>query len=253
MPKLSSILAALKDSDKRSEFMCDLFDTLKKEVDAILLFGSCNNIKTTEASNAYYYRKRNKPTAFSCYYTQSELMHLPPVIANEIRLTECSNYQIKIPRERYSDYLKMAYLYGTGTCEFFAIVGAYVLSQRYEINLSIETIYSEESHTYIRVHGVQEYILDFWGGMVCDYSDDITWNEFFGMLYARNNKSSIKNEISLNERDLRTLGEEVFTNAHLQKREQVIAKVQERVQQERRASSAERPVVGLSLPVKAQS
>lgn len=144
-----------------------------------------------------------------------------------------SAFQTRIPSYViYEDYLRRAYLFGTGTCEFFSIVGAYFLAREFDVRLSIETICSNESHTYIRLHTNPEYILDFWGEMVCKYDDNISWNEFFGLAYVRNGSTEFRQEIQLTSTQLIEMGARVFSNDNEIIRQNMIGRVRLMMAQE---------------------
>lgn len=232
MTSLNSLLKSYNSDDDKMNFMFDVFKTVKKKVDAVLLFGPCNNKDAEEASNVYYNKKNwKKNTLFSVKYQSNELKALPAVIANSLRPKDTTQINL-LPSVLYKLYLQNAYLFGTGTCELYAVVGAYFLATEFDLDLSIETLYSNESHTYIRVHTEPEYIMDFWGSMACEYKDTLSWNEFFGEQFIRNKNSSTQKEIQLNSKELLNMGEDVFSEKNTLQRTRFINKVNKLVLQE---------------------
>ncbi|KTD34029.1 hypothetical protein [Legionella israelensis] len=226
MKNLNSILESLQN-DEKADFLASLFATLQKEVNDILKFGACNNEIAEKTANVYYTRKKNK--FFAVHYKKDEMAALPAVIANDLCLTDSHTSKTDID---YKEILREAYLYGTGTCQSFAIVGAYVLAKKYEVNLSIETIFSYESHTYIRLHTQPEYIFDFWSPVACAYDDTINWNESVNYAYIRNSKVDYKTDIFLDSRQLIEMGSIIFTAENQNRRESNIKKVMNCADQE---------------------
>ncbi|WP_131781249.1 hypothetical protein [Legionella gresilensis] len=232
MTKLQVELNAYIETLDKLEVMSEYFTRLKKKVDKVLLFGRANSPIAERVASLYYINNdRNKNQFFPVNYSQSELDVLPAVIADSLRLSdkEQRNVQKTIePFARYSKYFENAYLYGTGTCETYAIVGAYFLMVEFvDVELSIETLYSDQSHTYIRVHTTPEYIFDFWGNFLCEYTDTPTWNECVGECYPRNDKSRTKTVITFSDREqLITLGNDIFSEKNKERRLKIFNQVE---------------------------
>ncbi len=215
------------DKDERLELMFSYFKKLKAKVDEILLFGPCNNAIAEETANAYYYKKQcqNKGSLFPVRYSKKELQALPAVIANKLSQSDDRLKTQGTTLNTFKEYFKRAYLYGTGTCEYYAIVGAYFLATEFDVSMSIETLYSTETHTYIRVHTTPEYIVDFWGELVCEYNDTLSWNEFFGE-FPRNSTSETKTNIHFSESSqLIGLGKDIFSEQNEQQRLSILQQV----------------------------
>ncbi len=232
MKELNALLQSCTTDSEKIDFMYDEFIKLQSKVEEVLLFGPSNNDAAEEAKKVFYQReKQGQGSFFSGQYTNKERLALPAVIAQSLSLATESQI-IESPAEQYESYLKSAYLYGAGTCEYYAIVGAYFLAVEFNVDLSIETIYSHESHTYIKLHTSPEFIMDFWSPMLCQHNDTVSWNEFFGFRYIRNSSSEIKENIQFNREELLALGARVFSEQNRELRLQIIDKVVLRAQQE---------------------
>lgn len=233
MSELNAKLQSYTAEYKKVDFMYEQFTQLKEKVDEVLLFGPCNNEEAEKAKKAYYSRrdKQGQYQFFSPEYTQEELKALPAVLASSLSLSADSKTMTE-PAAVFEHFLKSAYLYGTGTCEVYSIVGAYFLATEFEVELSIETIYSDQSHTYIRLHTSPEFAMDFWSPMLCLYTDTVSWNEFFGSQYMRNSNSDIKQNIRLNREELLAMGERIFSEENTKRRLKIIDEVVLTVQQE---------------------
>ncbi|WP_133135552.1 hypothetical protein [Legionella rowbothamii] len=212
MKTLCSILDH-KSAEEKFEFLYKLFEILNTEVKQILSFGPSNTVQAQKANDLYHFLKDRK-NFFPIQLHKDEFANLPTVFAQNLLYANDLNKADKANKTDkaniYEHYLQLALYYGTGTCEFFSIVGAYFLAKKYDINLSIETIFSDESHTYIRLHTNPEYILDFWSEMVCEYDDEVTWLEVLGPNYQRKD-ATFKTELILNSNDLIAMGDRVFT------------------------------------------
>ncbi|WP_419420519.1 hypothetical protein ACNVED_04250 [Legionella sp. D16C41] len=229
MSKLQAELNSYADNIDKFEFIYKCFTRLKEKVDKVLLFGKSNS-PTAEKTADLYYKNNNRNQFFPINYSQRELDVLPAVIADNLRFNDedlQAGQQTSEPYALFFKYFKDAYLYGTGTCENYAIVGAYMLATEFsDIKLSIETLYSDQSHTYIRVHTTPEYIFDFWGDFVCEYTDTLTWNECAGEFFPRNNQSSTEtNIIFLNRAQLINLAENIFSEENEKRRLNIINQV----------------------------
>ncbi|MCL9683853.1 hypothetical protein [Legionella maioricensis] len=233
MKELDITLQSYTADYKKVDFMYEQFLRLKEKVDEVLLFGPCNSDAAEEAKKVYYSRrdKQGQRPFFSPQYRKDKLDALPAVIASSLSLSTAPQTMGK-PAEVYEHFFKLAYLYGTGTCEFYAIVGAYFLATEFDVELSIETIYSEQSHTYIRLHTSSEFAMDFWSPMLCLYTDTISWNEFFGSRYMRDAGSEIKQHIRLNKEELLAMGKRVFSEENTELRLHLIEEVLLLVRQE---------------------
>lgn len=230
MKTLCSTLAP-KSTEEKLEFLYNLFQDLNTELKKILIFGPCNTALAHKTNDLYHFFKRRN-TFFPIHLQNDELAILPTVFAqNQLYANEVIDKDDKKETAKlYERYLQLALHYGTGTCEFFAIAGAYLLAKKYDINLSIETIFSEESHTYIRLHTHPEYILDFWSEMVCEYNDEITWLEVLGQNYQRR-KATYKTELILNSNELIAMGERIFTEENARIRSQTLHAIKDKVTQ----------------------
>jgi hypothetical protein len=249
MKELNRKLRSYNFDYQKVDFMYELFTQVQEKVDVVLLFGPCNNASAEKGKRTYYSRreKQGQSSFFSVQYSNDELDVLPAVIASSLSLS-VDPVTMNESVEAYEHFLKSAYLYGTGTCEVYAIVGAYFLATELDVDLSIETIYSDQSHTYITLHSNPEFIMDFWSPMLCLHSDTVTWNEFFGSQYMRNSSSDIKQNIRLNKEGLLAMGERVFSEENTVRRLQIIEKVRLAVQKESTVENvSEKPSVALGF------
>lgn len=104
-------------------------------------------------------------------------------------------------------------------------MGAYFLATEFDVSMSIETLYSIETHTYIRVHTTPEYIIDFWGGLVCEYNDTVSWNEFFGE-FPRNETTTTKINIHFSDgSQLLDFGADIFSEHNKVMRANILEQV----------------------------
>jgi len=220
--KLDTVLQSITNPHEKTDFMERLFVQLNSRVQQILLFGPCNNSAAKKASNIYFQGKENR--LFPIKSQGQDLDALPAIIAN--LLTPNRNLYLN----DFEKYLKISFLYGTGTCEFFAIVGAYILATEFNVSLSIETAFADESHTYIRLHTTPEYIFDFWSQMACEYSDTVTWNETLGPTMLRKN-SELKINARYSSDELIAMGNKVFTEENQLLRLKIIQDVMQKVDQ----------------------
>lgn len=233
MPKLNDILQDYTTEMDREDFLWQLFKHIESEIKKILTFGPCNS-DIAEKTATKYYAKRDitRPHRFfSTKYLRDETQSLPAVIAN-IHLLRANKRLDGSAQERFIKHLQDGFIYGTGTCEVYSIVGAYVLAQHYDVSLSIETIYSSESHTYIRLHTSPEYIFDFWGQLMCNYTDTLSWNEFHGERYLRNHTSRVQHDISFQTSELLVMQHHVLNDEVRTQRERVIREVMDEVNKE---------------------
>ena len=230
MSALNSMLKSFDNNDDKLDYMYSIFTSIKRKVDAVLLFGPSNSPIAEQATNTFYNKKHFKNSLFPVTYTKKEIAVLPAVIATRMQLEEKS--ENVSPSEKYESYLKRAYLYGTGTCELFSIVGAYFLATEFDVEVTIETIMSNNTHTYIRLNTNPEYIMDFWATMFCEYDNSREWNDFFGLEYIRNKDSEFKKEIQLNSTELIALGNRIFTEKNTELRLKIINDVSAEVQKE---------------------
>lgn len=231
MPDLSLLLDEFSTFDEKQEFIYEVFTCIKSRVKEILSFDPCNNQIAHKAVATYYYN-RQQNNFFPVNYRKDELEALPAVIANILCLEADSKQRPADTLDLFERYFASGYLYGTGTCEVFAIIGAYILATEFDVKLSIETIYSNESHTYIRLHTNPEYIFDFWATMTCQHDDQLSWNEFFGEQYIRDEQAVLKTELVLNSEQLIEMGKSVFTEHNERLRVDIHNLVQERVYKE---------------------
>ncbi|STX27972.1 Uncharacterised protein [Legionella beliardensis] len=236
MLNLNAELNTFTDKEDQLDFMSDVFAKLKEEVDQVLLFGRSNSPTAERVANLN--GNINKNQFFPINYSKEELAVLPAVIANSLRFSDEEQKTEQKPSEpllRYAKYFADAYLYATGTCENYAIVGAYMLAAEFmDVELSIETLYSDQSHTYIRIHTTPEYIFDFWGDFVCEYTDTLTWNECAGRHYPRNETSYTKIDITFaNRNELINLAEDVFTEKNNERRLKILDQVTTLIEKER--------------------
>jgi len=231
MPNLNTLLQKCASDDERDDFIDGLFEILKKKVNAVLLFGPCNNEVAEKADSTYYYKKQNQDSFFSIHYQEDELAVLPAVIANTKRPK--GKLKDKSVAEVYQAFLKDCYLYGTGTCQHYAILGAYFLAKEFEVELSIETIFSSKSHTYIRLHTNPEYVMDFWSPMFCEYDNTTEWNEFFGSTYMRNKDSTYRQDLKLTSTQLTTMSSGIFSETNKKQRLAMIEEVMAEAEKER--------------------
>jgi hypothetical protein len=231
MPDLSLILDAFSTLDEKHEFMNEVFIRIKTRVDEVLSFGPCNN-QIAEKANSVYYYNRKQTNFFPVNYRKDEREALPAVIANILCLDAVSKQRPPETQDLFERHFASGYLYGTGTCEVFAIIGAYILATEFDVELSIETIYSNASHTYIKLHTNPEYIFDFWATMMCQHDDQLSWNEFFDESYIRDEQAVLKTEIVLNSGQLIEMGKSVFTEHNERLRVDIHNLVQERVSKE---------------------
>lgn len=227
MPSICSLFARMPDEEK-FEFLYKLFLEINAEVKQILLYGPCNTPRVQKANNLCHALK-NQGKFFPIHFQKNELSALPTVFAQNL-LYSAPNEDKEKAEDIYENYLQLAQQYGTGTCEFFSIVGAYLLAKKFDINLSIETIFSRESHTYIRLHTQPEYILDFWAEMVCEYHDEITWLEVLGPDYHLKD-ATYKTELTLRSNDLIAMGERVFTETNARIRSETLDYIKNKVEQ----------------------
>ncbi|USQ14458.1 hypothetical protein J2N86_03810 [Legionella lytica] len=226
---MSSLCSELmqKSAEDKFEFLYGLFLELNAEVKTILSFGPCNTALVQKTDDLFHFLK-NKGTFFPFHLQKDELAIMPTIFAKNLL------YSAKEDKEKtgniYEHYLQLSLQYGTGTCEFFSIVGAYFLAKKYNVALSIETIFSQESHTYIRLYTQPEYILDFWAEMVCEYNDDVTWLEVLGPSYQRRD-ATYRTDLVLNSKDLIAMGDRVFTEANASVRSKTLHEIENRVAQ----------------------
>lgn len=229
MPSINSLLDKCSTPDEKHELMHEIFNNIKNRVNELLSFGPCNNQMAQYACSAYYYNHQKRNNFSPIEYSLDECKALPAVIANILSLEKEKKQIPPSAQERFEQYFASGYLYGTGTCEVFAIIGAYILATEFDVKLSIETIYSNESHTYIRLHTTPEYIFDFWGAMICPYDDQISWNEYFGEQFIRDEGANFETELVLNNKQLIDMGQRVLSDQNVRLRAHIHHLVQERV------------------------
>ena len=223
MPNLNLLLSSMENDDEKMDLMGELFNKIEEQVRQILLFGPSNTPQTERA--AFIYHDSRKRKFFPAQYRKVELEALPAVIANSFYYAEheCgAAFDLQ-------ESMRAAFLYGTGTCECFSAVGVYLLAKEYDVKLSIETIFSNESHTYIRLHTQPEYIMDFWSSMLCTYSDNATWNEILGDTYPRSKEARYQTDTTLNSTQLLEIGAQVFTEGNTTRRVALIEAVNEKM------------------------
>lgn len=229
MPSINALLDNYSTPDEKHELMYEIFNDIKNRVNELLSFGPCNNQVAQHACSVYYYNHQKKNNFFPVDYTLHECKALPAVIANILSLETAKKQTPSSALEMFEQYFTSGYLYGTGTCEVFAIIGAYILATKFDVTLSIETIYSNESHTYIRLHTTPEYIFDFWGAMMCPYDDQIAWNEYFGEQFIRNAGANFETDLVLNNKQLIEMGQRVLSDQNEHLRAHIHDLVQDRV------------------------
>lgn len=226
MQHLNRLLKSKAPKD-RIVLLESLFKEISVEVDRIMAFGPCNKPLTEDAANVFFSNKRG---FFKAQYNEEEKAVLPAVIANHLMLNQNKDSDADA-YAAYQEKLLRAYLYATGTCESFSILGAYLLALKYEVDLSIETIITQGAHTYIRLHTKPEFIFDFWSPTFGEYKDSISWNESVDYTYRRCPDSEYKTEIVLNQDDLQRMGRNVFNLENKEMREEISLKVKEYTRQ----------------------
>lgn len=232
MPDLAKELQSYEDYEEKHEFIFNLYERIREKVAEILVFGPCNNNVANHSSNAYYFKKSNRARLFSVVFSEDDCKGLSAVIANHY-FCEFNMPPNMSPMDQYEWSFKNAFIYGTGTCEQFAIVGAYFLALEYEVEVSIETIVSDETHTYIRIHTDPEVIMDFWGSFSCFYNDSITWNECLDSQFHRKKGVSYREELRVNSSQLIDMGTRIFTPENQLIRADMLEKVRAEAEQER--------------------
>ncbi|WP_298627910.1 hypothetical protein [uncultured Legionella sp.] len=190
--------------------MYELFNRIQIRVSEILIFGPCNSKAAQNASNVYYANQQKQQHFRLSPYTADECKALPAVIANTLCPRAENKQKLLSAQEHFEQFFTNGYVYGTGTCEVFSIIGAYILATEFDFELSIETIYSHQSHTYIRLHTEPECIFDFWAIMMCRYNDTVSWNEFFGEQFIRNTEAVYKTDLILTSQQLIEMGQRVI-------------------------------------------
>ena len=231
MASLNTLLQACSDNNEKLEFMYKFFEQIKIKVDEVLTFGAYNSAAAIRTRNKYVepMELAGRNRFFKAHFEVSDLQVIPAILAgNKLFETEPKSMANTL-EQNYEELLKIGYLYGTGTCEIFAIVGAYLMALEFDLDLSLETLYSDSSHTYIRVHTNPEYVIDFWGPMLCVYDDTVSWNEFFGQDLMRNEKATIKTDVKFNSDQLIALGHKIFTQDNLAQRLIIHHEINERV------------------------
>jgi hypothetical protein len=228
MSNLNELLQTLSEKEQ-IRHINKLFERITEQVNSILSFGPSNKNIAEKTANVYFYRRKNK--FFLANYTVQEIKTLPAVISSALKFYE-PKYIASSALDEQRNLLKQAFLYATGTCESFAIVGAYYLSLIYDVELTIETIYSRESHTYIRLHTKPEFFLDFWTPSCGLYNNSFQWNTSVDNSYMRTKKSRFHSDISLNSLQIQELVVEFFNPENILQREIHLAKVHELVSQE---------------------
>ncbi|KTD51288.1 hypothetical protein [Legionella quateirensis] len=231
MATLNTLLQTCSDNDEKLEFMFDSFERIKIKVDEVLTFGAFNSAEVIRARNKYVEQMKmaERNRFFRAHFEEADLQAIPAILAGYKIFEDDSKSITSSPELHYEELFKIGYLYGTGTCEIFSIVGAYFMALEFELDLSLETLYSDSSHTYIRVHTNPEYIIDFWGPMLCFYDDTVSWNEFFGQDLLRNEKATIKKHVTFNSEQLIQLGHKIFTQDNLAQRSIIHKEINEQV------------------------
>lgn len=253
MPHLNELLQSKTDKLEKLEFIQDLFDKLSKQVNQILPFGPSNGSLAEKIAPFYY--NRNSPRFFAFKYQKEELEALSAVVAYDLYAQTTHSKTVKQQTDvtqvhsfDFEEYMQSAFLYGTWTCEFFAVIGAYCLALEYDVELSIETIFSNESHTYLRLHTDPEYIFDFWSSMSCEYTDNITWHEVLGEPYKRKN-AEYKTDMTLNSAQIIEMAERIFTKENEAFSTQIINKVECKVSSFLHTQSVPHTSLEFQLPV----
>ncbi|KTD35326.1 hypothetical protein Lmor_0773 [Legionella moravica] len=232
MPSLNTLLKTCSNKNEKLDLISEVFERIKLKVDEVLIFGACNSEVAIRARTRYFEQKE-LATRNHFFKDNSENTGLKaiPLIVSHYPIFEIPPQSMTTsPEQYYEALLKTGYLYGTGTCEIFSIVGAYFMALEFDLELSLETLYSDSSHTYIRVHTDPEFIIDFWGPMFCVYGDTVSWNEFFGQDLMRDEKATIKTEVAFSSEQLIDLGNKIFTPDHLAQRLLIHQEIEEKAQ-----------------------
>lgn len=112
------------------------------------------------------------------------------------------------------------FIKGIGVCTHLNFFAMMVLAKEYNFVARLETIYSDETHTYLvlTADDGKEYVLDLWSNTAFDYSNTMEWNEAMPFKYARRKGHEIKVDSYWDAVDLRALW------TQLEKREVLEAK-----------------------------
>lgn len=167
--------------------MYSIFQDVMNDVNACLCFGPCNSKVAEKIKN-----QSVEPT-FSFF---RPALPFQPKSTNEHQAAQAifsysRLYSYDLGASRNTNDLThlvsialQGFLSGTGTCETYAILGAYYLRQKYHFEVSIENIHSHLTHTYLVVHANPDYIFDFWSGILVRHGNWSEWNEAVNTEYA---------------------------------------------------------------------
>ena len=155
------------------EIMHKIYTDIKQRVDHSLAFGPCNSHFAEKIKGVIYSRKE-------LFFTHSpEALKAIAAIRSKDKLSNDIREGSYIENEDlFKNIAFKGFLSATGTCETYAVLGALYLSQLYDVNITIENLHSDSTHTYLRLHTCyHDYIFDFWSDACVRYGNWIDWNE----------------------------------------------------------------------------
>ncbi len=172
---------------RQNIIMNEIYEKIQNDVDQCLLYGP---------SNARYIHKQHSLSFFSLqqkkfFLNTSAASHSRMELTKRIRNR---SYSFEADQSEIKKLALEGFWSATGTCETYAILGAMYLMKQYEVDVSIENIHSDLTHTFLRVHTEpDEYIFDFWSRAMIRYGDWVEWNETidYEYRYTRNARFSL--------------------------------------------------------------
>lgn len=160
--------------------MYDLFEEIKREVHQCLIYGPCNSRAVQKLQYELWQAEASQRAP------QIKEPHtLSTILARSFWSKNISSSQTDL-LDKLTDIAVQGFISGTGTCEAYAVIGAIFLKRKrlHKVEVSIESIHSDLSHTYLIVHtDEKDYIFDFWSDAVLIKGNWIEWNEAIAYEY----------------------------------------------------------------------
>lgn len=214
---LSLLIDAQKSEEAIERLMETVYQDLQTETNQIICLGPQNNASAEKVSSVFYHNRQHPEARLA--YPQASLKSLKAVISSDL-LHQHKRYALG--EKDLESLATEAFLYGTATCQGYAALSAILFAQRFHASLSIYTLSSDESHTFLVLDTNPPYLFDFYSEGLCRMGNWRDYNEMVSYPYRMQDSATLRIDSLYTSQFLCDVGERLFTQENQAKREQFL-------------------------------